>query len=58
MYKGAEISVCVADVDTMNKEQEGLVESGNVKRKILMKLKIRSRKVNDFNNWMSPKGLP
>ncbi|KAJ8439837.1 hypothetical protein Cgig2_022999 [Carnegiea gigantea] len=44
MYKGAEISVRVADVDMMNKEQEGLVESGNAEREMSMKLKIRSRK--------------
>jgi len=30
----------------------------NAERKLSKELKIKSREVKEFNNWMSPKGLP
>ncbi|KAJ8425597.1 hypothetical protein Cgig2_008575 [Carnegiea gigantea] len=41
----------------MNKGQEGHVGSGNAERTRSNKPKIRCKKVKEFNNRMSPKGL-
>jgi len=41
----------------MNKGQEGHVGSGNGEHERSDKSKIRCKKVKEFNNWMSPKGL-
>ena len=47
----------MGDVEIMNKEQEGLVGSGNAECKMSKKPNIRYKKVTDFNNWTLPKGL-
>ena len=46
-----------ADVQMMNKAQEGNVRSGNGERVMSDKLKIKQKKVKEFINQMSPKGL-
>ncbi|KAJ8421245.1 hypothetical protein Cgig2_013346 [Carnegiea gigantea] len=47
----------VGDVEMMNKVQEGHVQSENGEHEISNKLKIKQKKVKEFINQMSPKGL-
>ena len=45
------------DVQIMNKAQEGHVRPRNGEREMSDQPKIKWKKVKEFINWMSPKGL-